>query len=102
MRQLLLTVSAVLLIAVQASASGLVVYAAEYGIGKFHRMDNKAHKYDGNNAWAKFILPENAAVTLNQSTVIANNDGSVTIFFPTLEDLLVTAEKVAAQRGVKI
>jgi hypothetical protein len=82
------------------SSAGLVIHTAEMGIGKFHRMDNKAHTYSLDNAWKPFILADNAPTV---TPVIQNNaDGSVTIFYSSLLEMLTTATKIAADRGEKI
>lgn len=85
---------------VEAADDGLIIYAAEMGIGKFHRYDNKVHKYENNNVWRHFILPEGD--NLKSPLVRTNDDSSVTIFFSSLEELLQSVEKVSNERKTKV
>lgn len=82
------------------ASTGLVIHAAEFGVGKFHRKDNQVHAYDAANVWAQFILP--VAADSSGPVVIDNMDGSVTVFFSTLDELLTSAVKVAEARGLSI
>lgn len=81
----------------QHSPTSLVVHAAELGVGKFHRMDHKKHPYGAANGWKNFILPDG----VNEQTpiVLNNNDGSTTIFFSNLDELLTTIENVAKKQN---
>jgi hypothetical protein len=81
-------------------STGLVIHAAEVGVGKFHRHDNQVHAYDATNVWAHFILPD--AAGSSGPVVIDNTDGSVTVFFSTLEELLTSAIKASEARGLPI
>ena len=87
----------------EATAGGaqpLVVHASELGVGKFHRKDNKAHNYGANNSWSPYILADGAS---DQTPVIQKNtDGSVTVFFSNLDELLSTLPSVAKQAGRQI
>lgn len=78
------------------TSSGLTIDAAEVGVAKFHRYDNHVHPYGASNAWLPYVLPENAPT--DQATTINNPDGSVSIFFMTLDDLLNSVIRVADQR----
>ena len=92
--------AAACLVSSVASASGLVIYGTEIGVGKFHRHDNKVHSYANNNAWKPFSLPDGASTTT--PVVIDNADGSVSIFFSTLEELLQSSVDAAKKHGEKI
>jgi hypothetical protein len=99
MKYFILFVSLFTLATARANA-GLVIHAAEIGIGKFHRYDNSVHPYEKNNAWTPYILPSDA----NDKTplVVENDDRSFTIFFSTLEELLKKSAEISLARGEKI
>ncbi len=82
------------------AGQGLIINAAEIGVGKFHRYDNKVHAYAENNAWKPYVLPDSGS--LQTPIVYPNPDGSVTIQFSTLEELLRTAIQVSAKADAKI
>lgn len=75
------------------ASQGLVIHTAEFGVGKFHRMDNQVHPYVAGHAWAPFILPDGART--DQPLVGKNQDGSYTVFFLTLDDLLASVVQIA-------
>lgn len=77
----------------QASA-GLVVHASEFGVGKFHREDNRVHPY-GKSAWAPLVLPGDAPADPKGVLTTKNADGSFTIFFSTLEELVAELPRLA-------
>jgi hypothetical protein len=79
------------------AARGLVIHSAEFGVGKFHRKDNQVHPYDASNAWAPYILPNDAKI--DQPLITDNKDGSVTIYFSTLDDLLSSVVKVSKAKS---
>ncbi len=82
------------------AAERLVIHASELGVGKFHRRDNVAHNYGANNAWTPYILAKEAS---DQTPVIQKNaDGSVTIFFSNLDELLNAVTKVSNDEGKKV
>ena len=78
----------------------LVVHATEWGVAKFHRADNKVHPYDHASAWAPYVLPENA----KYGNVITwdNADGSATVVFSTLAELMESVVKISAARHMKV
>ncbi len=76
-----------------AAQAPLIVNAAEFGVGKFHRIDNKNHPYSASSAWAPFILPD--AASTDQPLVRKNADGSYTIFFSTLDELMASVIQVS-------
>ncbi len=83
-----------LLLALGAQASeGLTIYASEFGVGKFHRYDNQVHAYDPQSSWTNYILPTGA----NSDPVLSqkNSDGSYTIFYSTLEEMIQTSIHIA-------
>lgn len=79
---------------------GLIVHAAEIGIGKFHRYDNKVHPYEHNNIWLNYVAPEGD--NLKTPIVRANDDGSVTVFYSTLEEMLQSVQKISAEKQAKV
>jgi hypothetical protein len=79
-----------------ALATGLVVHTSEFGVGKFHRIDNQKHAYDKNSAWLPYVLPDNAAT--DKALTVDNADGSVTIFYSTLDDMLAAVVQVSQSR----
>jgi hypothetical protein len=82
------------------SSAGLVIHTSEFGVGKFHRADNKAHAYGTDNAWSPYILPDQAAT--NQPLIQKNADGSFTIFFSTLDEMLASVVKISREQGQKV
>lgn len=95
----LIAIFVTLLIGISAFGAGLVINGSEIGVGKFHRFDNKIHKYGSANVWSVDILPEGGVQT---PIVYPNPDGSMTIQFSNLEEFLRSAIQVAQQRGTKI
>ena len=95
-----LILAGALTLSMSAMASDLTINAAEFGIGKFHRYDNKVHKYESNNAWAPFILPENAKTS--EALVIKTSADTYTIFFTNLEELLTKMVELTKSTGKKI
>jgi hypothetical protein len=83
-----------------SATSGLVIHTAEFGVGKFHRYDNKQHSYSANNAWAAFILADN--MNDLQTTSQKNADGSYTVFFSSLADMIQTVMKISQTEGKKV
>jgi hypothetical protein len=80
-------------------AGGLVINAAEMGVGKFHRKDNSVHPYGPTNAWTPFIMPVGYSTS---GTAIAQADGSYTIFFSNLQELLSKSVEISKKTGQKI
>lgn len=87
--------------ALAPQAQALTIHAAEMGIGKFHRQDNRVHAYADNNAWKAFVLAETADTNAN-TLVVDNTDGSVTIYFASLEELLLKAQEISVARQEQI
>lgn len=83
-----------------ARPQGLVIHATEMGVAKFHRKDNEVHPYEASNAWTPYILPAGAGI--DKPIVSENADGSYTIFFSTLEDMLKKAVELSEKTGQKI
>jgi hypothetical protein len=75
------------------ASQGLTIYTTEVGVAKFHRADNKIHPYAKDNAWYPFILPDGAPS--NQNLTKKNDDGSYTVFFLTLEDMMISVAKIS-------
>jgi hypothetical protein len=82
------------------ASDGLVIHTAEFGVGKFHRYDNKQHAYGTGHAWSPFILADsvNDLQTLTQK----NADGSYTVFFSSLADMVQAVQKVSQTEGKKV
>jgi hypothetical protein len=89
----------IVLTAYQVSAGDLSVHAVEIGIGKFHRMDNAIHPYGAKHAWLPLVLPANTEAT---PSTVENPDGSVTIFYSNLEQLLREITMVSGKYGGKV
>jgi hypothetical protein len=83
-----------------AAHAGITIHAAEMGIGKFHRMDNKAHAYAPNNLWRNYVLP--AGVNEKQQQIYQNSDGSYTIFFTNLEEMFAGVVQISQKTGQKV
>lgn len=82
------------------ASQGLVIHSAEFGVGKFHRYDNKVHPYDHASAWSPYILPDQASS--DQPLVQKNSDGSFTVFFSTLEELVHSIVQLSQSEHQKI
>ncbi len=80
--------------------TGITVYAAEIGIGKFHRKDNSVHPYSNDHAWKPYILANNASLKTPQ--IIQNSDSTYTIFYSNLDELLASSRKLAIAKNAKI
>lgn len=91
---------ATLLMTAQLFAADLTINGAEVGIGKFHRKDNKVHRYDSNNVWKPYILPENAPT--KEAFVQKNSNDNYTIFFTNLEEFLSKMVEISRKTGKKI
>jgi hypothetical protein len=90
----------VILCSVAQAGDGLVIHSAEFGVGKFHRYDNKQHPYGEKNAWSPYILPDGADTT--HPLTRKNTDGSFTIFFSTLDDLIGSVSALAQNEHKKV
>ena len=99
MKKLILA-GALMAFAVTAFAQDLTINAAEFGIGKFHRKDNKEHAYETTNAWKPFILPEGIPTTA--AYVMKNSDSNYTIFFTNLEEFLAKVVELTKTTGKKV
>jgi hypothetical protein len=87
--------------AVSAFASnGLVVHTTEFGVGKFHRYDNKVHAYGPANAWTPYVLADGAAT--DQALTFKNSDGSYTVFFSTLDEMMKSVVAISQSEGKKV
>jgi hypothetical protein len=82
------------------ASQGLIIHSEEFGVGKFHREDNKAHPYAASSAWAPYILADGAAV--DQPLIQKNADGSFTVFFSTLDDLVVSVIQISTTQKQKV
>jgi hypothetical protein len=71
----------------------LVVNAAEFGVAKFHRADNKAHAYGADNAWSVYILPDN--MPTDHVQIIKNNDDNYSVFYSTLDEMLSAVVQIS-------
>jgi hypothetical protein len=87
-----------LFISIQAIGRPLVIHASSLGVGKFHRIDNAIHAYSDKSAWRPYILPNEAKKPLT----VENADGSVSIFFTSLEGLLTEAMRLVKEKKQKI
>lgn len=81
--------------------NSLIIHAAEWGVAKFHRADNKVHPYAADNAWYPVILPNTMEMT-DPSQTLANADGSYTVFFSHLEALIQQVGEIAEKTGKKV
>jgi hypothetical protein len=78
--------------ATSTRASGLVIHGVELGVGKFHRMDNGYHGYTAANEWVGYVMPKGVQPTPEMQPIQQTNaDGSITIFFSNLDELMATA-----------
>ncbi len=90
----------VLFSSVSFAAQGLVIHVSEFGVGKFHRADNKVHTYPEASSWTPYILP--ADTPTQQPFVQRNQDGSYTVFFSTLEELVKSVVEIAQSEKQKV
>lgn len=95
---LTLTFSTVVFASAEQNSRGLVIHAAEWGVGKFHRKDNQVHVYPNNSSWAPFILNNSAQMNANPE-IQKNSDNSYSIFFSTLDELMTTVETLVKQNA---
>jgi len=79
---------------------GLTVHVAEIGIGKFHRMDNSIHTYADDNMWKPYVLADGAST--KTPLLVQNKNGSYTIFFSNLDELMGAMENLSATTHLKI
>ena len=89
-----------LAMALPVLAQDLKINAAEFGIGKFHRKDNKEHKYEDTNAWKAFILPE--GIPTNTAYIQQNSENNYTVFYTNLEELLNKMIELSTKTGKKV
>jgi hypothetical protein len=82
------------------ASQGLVIHTAEFGVGKFHRMDNKAHAYAADNAWSPYVLQDGANTT--RPLTKKNADGSFTVFFSTLDELISIVSSISKSENQKV
>lgn len=83
-----------------ASSEKLIIHATEYGVGKFHRYDNQVHPYPKNSAWLPYILP--GAASTDNAAIQKNPDGSFTVFFSTLDQLIESIIKISQEKQQKV
>lgn len=82
------------------ASNGLVIHTTEFGVGKFHRYDNQVHPYGAANAWTPYILPAGAATS--QAVTVKNADGSYTVFFSTLDEMMTSVAQISQATGQKV
>jgi hypothetical protein len=99
MKKMIFALAAIALSA-SAFAQDLTINGAEFGIGKFHRKDNKVQPYESNNVWKPFILPNN--VKSNAGYVQKNSETNYTIFFTNLDEFLAEVIKLTKTTGKKV
>lgn len=84
----------------KTAEDGIIINAAEYGIGKFHRKDNQVHQYEADNAWKVFVLADNAQTSTMQT--IENENSTYTVYYTNLEELLIEVVALAKKTGKKV
>lgn len=89
-----------LALSLNALAQDLTINGAEFGIGKFHRKDNKEHKYEANNAWKVYLLPE--GVGSKEAYIQKNSESDYTIFFTNLQEFLEKIVEITTKTGKKV
>ena len=82
------------------ASEGLTIHTSEFGVGKFHRYDNKVHSYAPGHSWAPFILADQ--VDFRKPAVIKNTDGSFSVFYSTLDELISSVIKISQEQNQKI
>lgn len=80
--------------------AGFILHGVELGVGKFHRMDNKNHPYPKSGAWVPYILAD--GLDPKNGFIQKNDDGSVSVFFTSLEELIQLSVKAAVEKGTTI
>lgn len=75
------------------ASQGLTLHVSEFGVGKFHRADNKAHAYGASHAWLPYILPVGASAS--QALTLKNADGSYSVYYSTLEEMFNEVVRIA-------
>jgi hypothetical protein len=79
---------------------GLIIHGAEIGVAKFHRQDNRVNPYADNSLWKNYILPDVPSV--KTPMIKENADGSITIFYSHLEELLSSLVEVSKEKQKKV
>jgi hypothetical protein len=82
------------------AGTGLVVHATELSMGRGTRADDKLHPYGDQHAFAPYILP--AGTPGDQPTTVKHADGSVTVFFSTLEEMMHGVAEASRTAGQKV
>ena len=82
------------------ASDGLTIHTSEFGVGKFHRYDNKVHTYAPGHAWAPFILADH--VDFRKPAVVKNTDGSFSVFYSTLDELISSVVKISHEQNQKV
>jgi hypothetical protein len=82
------------------TGQALIVHAVEFSIAKAHRADNKVHPYGPSHAFTPFILPD--GMEPGDARSVKNPDGSVSVFFATIEDMLSEVTRVSHESGQQI
>ncbi|MDE2313429.1 MAG: hypothetical protein KGL04_04560 [Elusimicrobia bacterium] len=77
----------------------LVVDAVDAVMGNFHRYDNARHRYGAGNFWADFI---GRGYGPGSAFARQDTDGTVTIEFSDLEDLLKTLVQVSREERAQV
>jgi len=80
---------------------GLTIDASEWGVGKFHREDNKVHAYPQDSAWKGFVLPQGKEPGTG-ALVINNGGGSFSITFSTLDELISEVTQLSAREHLPV
>jgi len=93
-------VSSCLFTASAFASNGLTIHTTEFGVGKFHRYDNKVHAYGAQNAWAPYVLADGAAT--DKALTVKNADGSYTVFFSTLDEMMSSVVAISQSTGQKV
>jgi len=88
----------------QAQDKPLIVHASEIGIAKFHRYDMKEREHGKENIWTRYALDGEPNSKVEQELPFTKNqeDGSVTVYFSTMEELFAGLKEVGSDNKRKI
>ncbi len=83
----------------KAADKGLVIDAVDVVMARFHRYDNKVHPYGRNDFWRDFVA---IGGDPGWAETRRNPDGTLTIEFSNLEDLLGALVRASRKENAKI
>jgi hypothetical protein len=81
------------------SPEGLTIHAAEFTVARGHAIGNHLHPYAPSHAFLPYVLPPG---NTGQPAIVENSDGSYSVFFTHLEELLRQVVDITHHTGQKV